>query len=158
MIICVPDNDPELIPVWVEMGRIMYHGTSREASAKIKKEGFRQSPGGMLGRGVYLSPELKKVRAYPKYLSREDRVVIKVEVNLGKVIEIRHQGHRLQKTWHDHGYDTAWCPPESGMVPSGLEEYCVWDPHRIKVLEVNYPYQKRDIREAIQILGDIFKS
>ena len=32
------------------------------------------------------------------------------------------------------GYDTAWVPPHCGMVPSGLEEDCVYDTKRIVVL------------------------
>ncbi len=44
---------------------IMYHGTSRDAAEKIKKSGFQQSPGGMLGRGVYLSRDLQKASRYP---------------------------------------------------------------------------------------------
>ncbi len=109
----------------------MYHGTTREAAEQIKRSGFRQSSGGMLGRGVYLSRDVQKASRYPLDLPESLRVVLRVRVNVGKVKKIDHQGHPLQKTWHDHGYDTAWCPPECGMVPSGLEEDCVWDPDRI---------------------------
>ena len=42
--------------------------------------------------------------------------------------------HPMQKTWMILGYDTAWVPPHCGMVPSGLEEDCVWSPERIIVL------------------------
>uniref|UniRef100_A0A4W5JUA0 Uncharacterized protein n=1 Tax=Hucho hucho TaxID=62062 RepID=A0A4W5JUA0_9TELE len=38
---------------------------------------------------------------------------------------------RRLKTWHDEGYDSAWVPPNCGMVKSGLDENCVWDPNRI---------------------------
>ncbi|KAK1876996.1 putative arabinosyltransferase A, partial [Dissostichus eleginoides] len=47
--------------------------------------------------------------------------------------------HPKQKTWHDDGFDTAWVPPNCGMVKSGLEEDCVWDPSRIKILEIINP-------------------
>ena len=40
----------------------------------------------------------------------------------------------MQKTWMILGYDTAWVPPHCGMVPSGLEEDCVFNPARIVVL------------------------
>lgn len=118
----------------------MYHGTSMEAAKKIRKEGFCQSAGGMLGRGVYLSRDLEKARRYPLNLQAYQRVVLKVRVSVGKVKKIDCQGHPLQNTWHDHGYDTAWCPPKCGMVPSGLEEDCVWDPQRIQVIEMLYPF------------------
>ncbi|XP_051536308.1 uncharacterized protein LOC127430523 [Myxocyprinus asiaticus] len=118
----------------------MYHGTSKEAAAKIKKEGFRQSPDGMLGRGVYLSRDLEKASRYPLDLPVDQRVVLRVKVNVGKVIKIDYQCHPLQKTWHEYGYDTAWCPPKCGMTESGCEEDCVWDPNRIAVIDAIRPF------------------
>uniref|UniRef100_A0A3Q2D2P5 Uncharacterized protein n=1 Tax=Cyprinodon variegatus TaxID=28743 RepID=A0A3Q2D2P5_CYPVA len=118
---------------------IMYHGTTREKAQAISATGFRQSKDGMLGPGVYLSRDLEKASRYPIGHPEEDRVVIMVMVNVGKVIAINYQGHPLQKTWHDHGYDTAWVPPDCGMVKSGLEENCVWDPKRITILQLIKP-------------------
>ncbi|NP_001232913.1 grass carp reovirus (GCRV)-induced gene 2f [Danio rerio] len=118
----------------------MYHGTSMEAAKKIKVNGFQQSSQGMLGRGVYLSRDLEKASRYPLNLQAFQKVVLKVKVNVGKVKRINLQGHPLQTPWHDQGYDTAWCPPNCGMVPSGLEEDCVWDPKRIQVIEIIYPF------------------
>ncbi|XP_063060624.1 uncharacterized protein LOC134453806 [Engraulis encrasicolus] len=118
---------------------IMYHGTSREAAESIQKDGFRPSSDGMLGRGVYLSRDLNKASRYPLNLDKSQRVVIKVEVRVGKVKKIDRQDHPLRKTWHDEGYATAWVPPDCGMVQSGLEEDCVWDPSRITILEVIDP-------------------
>ncbi|XP_036444796.1 LOW QUALITY PROTEIN: grass carp reovirus (GCRV)-induced gene 2e [Colossoma macropomum] len=117
----------------------MYHGTSRAAAQSILVEGFRQSPNGMLGCGVYLSRDLQKASRYPLHLPEHQRVVLRVRVNVGKVKKIDYQGHPLQKTWHNHGYDTAWCPPGCGMVQSGLEEDCVWDPRRIILDSIIYP-------------------
>uniref|UniRef100_A0A3B1JE29 PARP catalytic domain-containing protein n=1 Tax=Astyanax mexicanus TaxID=7994 RepID=A0A3B1JE29_ASTMX len=114
----------------------MYHGTSRSAAESIMAHGFSQSADGMLGRGVYLSRDLNKASRYPLNLPENQRVVLRVKVNVGRVKKIDRQGHPLQRSWHDHGYDTAWCPPECGMVPSGLEEDCVWDPNRIQVIDV----------------------
>ncbi|KAK7143508.1 hypothetical protein R3I93_014614 [Phoxinus phoxinus] len=113
----------------------MYHGTSREVAEKIKVSGFKPSSTGMLGPGVYLSRDLQKASRYPLKLPENQKVVLRVRVNVGKVKKIDRQGHPLQKTWHDHGYDTAWCPPNCGMVPSDLEEDCVWDPKRITVID-----------------------
>ncbi|KAM3597971.1 uncharacterized protein V6R79_011906 [Siganus canaliculatus] len=113
---------------------VMYHGTTRQNARLISDTGFRQSSGGMLGRGVYLSRDLDKASRYPIDHPEHDRVVIKVVVNVGRVKKIDCQGHQLQKTWHDHGFDTAWVPPNCGMVKSGLEEDCVWDPSRIQII------------------------
>lgn len=116
----------------------MYHGTTEKAAEQIKIYGFQPSANGMLGRGVYLSRDLNKASRYPLDNPRE-RVVIRVKVRVGKVKKIDHQHHPMQKTWHNHGYDTAWCPPNCGMVPSGLEEDCVWDPNRITIIDVIPP-------------------
>ncbi|XP_030073565.1 uncharacterized protein LOC115479647 [Microcaecilia unicolor] len=114
----------------------MYHGTSLQAAVSIIQNGFRPSTDGMLGPGVYVSRDIRKAQRYPLNLSPLDRIVLKVRVNVGRVIRIDRQGHPLQKTWRYYGYDTAWVPPNSGMVPSGLTENCVWDPKRVKVLDV----------------------
>ncbi|KAL2096608.1 hypothetical protein ACEWY4_008756 [Coilia grayii] len=143
----IPPGQPRLDSFAIpENDRIytMYHGTSREAAGIILKSGFRQSSGGMLGRGVYLSRDLQKASRYPLDLPETQRVVIRVKVNVGKVKKIDRQGHPLQKTWHDHGYDTAWCPPNCGMVKSGLEEDCVWDPDRISIMDVICPTSYSD--------------
>uniref|UniRef100_A0A3B3YI77 PARP catalytic domain-containing protein n=1 Tax=Poecilia mexicana TaxID=48701 RepID=A0A3B3YI77_9TELE len=119
---------------------VMYHGTTQASAQSILARGFRQSKDGMLGRGVYLSRDLEKASRYPIGHPEWDKVVIKVKVNVGKVKAITKQNHPLQKTWHDHGYDTAWVPPNCGMTESGLEEDCVWDPRRIVILGVIYPF------------------
>lgn len=118
---------------------VMYHGTTSKSARAIKAKGFSQSADGMLGRGVYLSRDLAKASRYPIDHPESDRVVIKVVVNVGKVIAINYQDHPQQKTWHAHGYDTAWVPPNCGMVKSGLEEDCVWDPDRIKIINTINP-------------------
>ncbi|KAG9333075.1 hypothetical protein JZ751_013498, partial [Albula glossodonta] len=67
------------------------------------------------------------------------KVVLKLRVNVGKVKKIDKHGHPLQKTWHQHGYNTAWVPPNCGMVPTGMEEDCVWNPKRIKIVKTIKP-------------------
>ncbi|XP_062407929.1 uncharacterized protein LOC134099153 [Sardina pilchardus] len=138
----------------------MYHGTSKEAAQNIKKNGFNPSSGGMLGQGVYLSRDLQKASRYPLNLHEHERAVLKVVVNVGKVKRIDRQGHPLQKTWHYNGYDTAWCPPKCGMVPSGLEEDCVWDPNRIKVCCIIEPklWEDDDLDSSAEPKLESFKA
>ncbi|KAM3597452.1 uncharacterized protein V6R79_004789 [Siganus canaliculatus] len=140
------DFDPPGGAVWMgcsapvdEQIYVMYHGTTSQNAQMILATGFHQSSGGMLGRGVYLSRDLDKASRYPIDHPEHDRVVIKVVVNVGRVISINYQGHPLQKTWHNYGYDTAWVPPKCGMVKSGLEEDCVWDPRRIQIINAIQP-------------------
>ncbi|XP_078283108.1 uncharacterized protein LOC144608823 [Rhinoraja longicauda] len=118
---------------------VMYHGTYAASAHSICTNGFCQSKDGMLGPGVYVSRDLQKASRYPLDVHISQRVVLKLHVNVGKVKKINYQGHPLQKTWHCHGYHTAWCPPNCGMVESGLEEDCVWDPKRIKVIDIIQP-------------------
>uniref|UniRef100_A0A671KR99 PARP catalytic domain-containing protein n=1 Tax=Sinocyclocheilus anshuiensis TaxID=1608454 RepID=A0A671KR99_9TELE len=116
---------------------IMYHGTTMKNALKIQLgEGFRRSSDGMLGPGVYLSRSRDKASRYPLNAGREQLAILKLSVRVGKVKRIDYQGHPLQKTWHQHGYDTAWVPTNCGMLSSGLEEDCVYDPSRIRVLEI----------------------
>ncbi|XP_039599013.1 uncharacterized protein LOC120521502 [Polypterus senegalus] len=118
---------------------VMFHGTTRRNAQLIRKNGFRPSEDGMLGKGVYVSRDIQKASRYPIGVDPSQRVVLKLNVNVGKVVKIDRQGHQWQKLWHSKGYDTAWVPPDCGMVPSGLEEDCIWDPSRIRVIEVMAP-------------------
>ena len=113
----------------------MYHGTSVANARGIIASGFRQSSGGMLGKGVYVSRDKKKAERYPLNSNASDRVVLEVHVRVGRVKRIDKDNHPMQFNWSTQGYDTAWVPPKCGMkaVPSGLEEDCVFDPKRVKV-------------------------
>ncbi|CAH2320162.1 uncharacterized protein LOC113140540 [Pelobates cultripes] len=113
----------------------MYHGTTLEAAQNIIPYGFQPSSDGMLGKGVYISREASKAERYPLG-EKHDQVILELSVKVGKVKKINHQGHPLQRTWHDGGYDTAWVPHGCGMVESELEEDCIWDPNRIKVIGI----------------------
>ncbi len=116
----------------------MYHGTSVASSRLIIANGFQQSSGGMLGRGVYVSRDVKKAAHYPLLSQNSDRVILRLRVRPGRVKRIDQDNHPLQYTWHTQGYDTAWVPPKCGLtaVKSGLEEDCVFDPKRVQVVGI----------------------
>ncbi|XP_070760427.1 uncharacterized protein [Enoplosus armatus] len=109
----------------------MYHGTSLASARLIIANGFNQSSGGMLGRGVYVSRNKNKADRYGP-------VILELRVRVGRVKRIDKNSPSMQYTWHANGYDTAWVPPNSGLisVPSGLEEDCVFDPKRVKVVGI----------------------
>lgn len=136
---------------------VMYHGTSSQNAQCILQHGFFRSADGMLGPGVYLSRDLQKASGYPRRHPEHDKVVIKVLVSVGNVIAITSQGHPWRTTWHSYGYDTAWVPPNCGMVASGLEEDCVWDPSRIRILQTisPIPSQRSQLGLIPLILGGI---
>uniref|UniRef100_A0A3Q1F106 Grass carp reovirus (GCRV)-induced gene 2p n=1 Tax=Acanthochromis polyacanthus TaxID=80966 RepID=A0A3Q1F106_9TELE len=109
----------------------MYHGTRVSSARLIIANGFKQSAGGTLGQGVYVSRDKKKADGYPALCSPSDRVVLELRVRVGRVKRIDQLGHPLQISWHAQGYDTAWLPPTFG-----LEEDCVFDPKRVKVVGI----------------------
>lgn len=117
---------------------VMFHGTGVASARAIITTGFRQSPKGMLGPGVYVSRDKKKAQRYPLSSNPADRVVLELHVRVGRVKRIDKDGHPMQYTWNQQGYDTAWVPPNCGMkaVPSGLSEDCVYDPKRVKVVAI----------------------
>lgn len=110
---------------------LFYHGTSRSAAESIETEGFRASESGMLGAGVYVSSSYRKALHY----AGSGGVVLMVMVNIKKRgsrnIFIEYQGHLLQNSWQQHGYDLAYVPSGCGMVPSGLEEACFANPAHV---------------------------
>ena len=111
----------------------MFHGTSLENARAILRGGFKASTQGLLGAGVYLSRDMEKARRYGD-------VVVEAVVKVWRVAVIDRPAHRLQRCWHAHGYDAAWVPPHCGVVRSGLEEHCVYDPARIGVLGMHTPH------------------
>ena len=111
--------------------RTGYHGTSAARAASIIESGFRPSAGGMLGAGVYWTDDLRKVGHY------SDGTVLKVSVKCGRTAKITGQGHALQRSWNDQGYDTAWVPAGCGMVQSELSENCTYDPSRVQVVAIS---------------------
>ncbi|XP_014844176.1 PREDICTED: uncharacterized protein LOC106918717 [Poecilia mexicana] len=114
----------------------MFHGTSIASARAIIAGGFQPSSSGMLGKGVYMSRDVKKASNYPLLSNSSDRVIFELRVRVGRVKRIDKDNHPLQYTWSSHGYHTAWVPPNCGMksVPSGLEEDCVFDPKRVTVV------------------------
>ncbi|MEQ2273801.1 hypothetical protein XENORESO_009247 [Xenotaenia resolanae] len=116
----------------------MFHGTSVASARAIITGGFQQSSGGMLGKGVYVSRDMKKAANYPLRSNPNDRVILELRVRVGRVKRIDVDNHPLQFIWSTKGYNTAWVPPNCGMksVRSGLEEDCVFDPKRIKVVGI----------------------
>lgn len=68
----------------------MFHGTSAANASAIEREGFRPSSGGMLGRVVYCSRDLRKARRYGE-------VVLRLSVCLGRVVTIDRQAIHCRK-------------------------------------------------------------
>ena len=84
---------------------VMYHGTTWRNWQRIKQHGFLLSNSASgLGEGVYLTRSERKAEFYRK---SKWGVIVKVRVELGKMVTINRQGHHLQKSWQMAGYDSA---------------------------------------------------
>uniref|UniRef100_A0A8C4X344 Uncharacterized protein n=1 Tax=Erpetoichthys calabaricus TaxID=27687 RepID=A0A8C4X344_ERPCA len=77
----------------------IFHGITKQDEELIKKNGFRPSVDGMLGEG--------------------QQYALKLMANVKIVVKIDMQRHPMQKKSHYCGYDTAWMPPNCGMVIQG---------------------------------------
>eukprot|EP01051_Picozoa_sp_SAG22_P037031 SAG22_NODE_18262_length_290_cov_0.816754_1_plen_91_part_10 len=74
--------------------RVGFHGTTAANAKSILADGFRPSIGGMLGRGVYWSDDIKKTATYG------DGTVLKLHVSPGRTKRIDQNGHPLQQKWY----------------------------------------------------------
>ncbi|CAJ1433496.1 unnamed protein product [Effrenium voratum] len=121
---------------WVRV----FHGTTLDNAKKIQWEGFIPSKNGMLGSGVYVSRDLRKVWNYGRIHKRVKGVVatgviMELEVFVGKLCIVDRQGHTFQRRWREE-FDTAWVPANSGMVHSNREEACVKSAAWIRVVRI----------------------
>lgn len=117
--------------------RLFYHGTSIEAALKIQESGFRvdlsgTNAGDLLGPGIYCTTTLEKALSYAKRKEAHG-VVLELEINLGQCKQLEVNDPMLQ-TWQDNGFDSAWMP--LGANSQGLEENCIKDPKRIKIVNI----------------------
>ncbi|XP_045890198.1 uncharacterized protein LOC123959908 [Micropterus dolomieu] len=137
----------------------MYHGTSVASARLIIANGFKQSSGGLLGKGVYVSRDKKKAERYPLFSLPSNRVIFELCVRVGRVKRIDKDNHPLQLTWSAHGYNTAWVPPNCGLaaVPSGLEEDCVFDPKRVKLVGIAAAPDNTILTELQKLLSETSK-
>ncbi len=72
---------------------VMYHGTDSSNVHSILRHGFRVSQDGMLGKGIYVSEDIDKTKAYGD-------VTLKLVVYVGKTIKIttQSQSNRCHNT------------------------------------------------------------
>ena len=71
---------------------------------------------------------------YPRDIQECRKAILKVEVNIGKWIRVDQQGRSFAANWHEKGYDSFWVPSNCG-----LEEWCIYDPKRSKVIDIIEP-------------------
>jgi hypothetical protein len=139
----------------------MYHATSLKAALCIQAEGFRvpngpsqQKAGALLGPGVYASTTLQKAMKYCD--GPEGGIVFELAVDLGKCKTLE-ENDPMMTTWQQHGYDSAWAPKGAGGLGAGLEENCIKDPKRIKIMQAIAGDTKQLQKAGFKIDGGMIK-
>lgn len=115
--------------------KTFYHGTSVEAALSIQANGFDpersgSNAGALLGKGVYCTTTLQKALHYAGRNPAQG-IIFELEIDLGRCKKLE-RGDPMMTTWQNNGYDSAWAP--GGANTSGLEENCVKDPGRIRIV------------------------
>ena len=103
----------------------LYHGTSLEAALNIQEQGFktdRISHGSNLGRGVYASSSIAKANSYA---TDKTSVVLVLKVDLGRCATTT----RMRTDWNP-AFDSIY------YRNNHADEFCIWDPKRVTVVEV----------------------
>lgn len=107
--------------------KTLFHCTSAENAASIARNGFRCGSSGLAGGGIYLA----ETEEDAKRKAHQHGVVIKCEVDLGKVHKLGFDG------------DESLCLSRlkrmgcnSVSIARKGTEYCVYEPQRVAVVEV----------------------
>ena len=85
---------------------VMYHATEPYRVSSILDNGFKESTGGMLGPGLYVSRDIDKTRSYGD-------VCFKLLVYTGKTRSVTAADE--SGSWRSQ-YDSAYLPPNNDVV------------------------------------------
>ena len=109
---------------------VMYHATKKENVSSILADGFRESTGGMLGPGLYVSRDIDKTRAYGDVCFK-----LLVYIGITKLMaEVDTSGD-----WRSH-HHSAYLPPNNDVVPSKREETCLKSAKQARILGIAYGF------------------
>jgi hypothetical protein len=107
-------------------GTRLYHCTSRSNADSIKRNGFRCGSSGMTGGGIYFAESISDASRK----ARENGVVLECNVDLGRVMDVGRDGDNSLSlsSVRGRGYDSV-------RIPRSGTEYCVYEPHRVRVVD-----------------------
>ena len=109
---------------------VMYHATKKENVSSILADGFRESTGGMLGPGLYVSRDIDKTRAYGDVCFK-----LLVYIGITKLMaEVDTSGD-----WRSH-HHSAYLPPNNNVVASKREETCLKSAKQARILGIAYGF------------------
>eukprot|EP00397_Hematodinium_sp_SG-2012_P044303 GEMP01049450.1.p2 GENE.GEMP01049450.1~~GEMP01049450.1.p2 ORF type:complete len:246 (+),score=71.02 GEMP01049450.1:304-1041(+) len=128
--------NPQRDAYWTSRGiapgkvETVYHGTSKSNAALIQSGGFKPSPGGLLGQGVYVTTDKDKATSFARGHS-DGGVVLKAQANFGSVksVDARNaRAHNYSENSWKNTHDAAFCPSGEGVR---RPEHCVTNPQRV---------------------------
>jgi hypothetical protein len=111
----------------------LYHCTSRADAATIMAEGFCCGTSGLAGGGIYFAETVEAASRK----AHQHGVVLVCDVDLGRVFDTGFNGdstlniQRLNRM----GYNSV-------RLPRNGTEYCVYEPHRVRVVGERHDPQK----------------
>lgn len=133
--------DENLKPTNEEVaGEIVWHGTSLQAARSISDRGFMRSSGGMLGAGIYVTPEIAKAWRYCKDIDLKIVIACRL-TSPGTVYEAKKSpksryGYR-EILEHKKDFVTIVATPSTFGLQFGGSlrntEYCVQYPEQLRV-------------------------
>ena len=110
---------------------ILYHGTSRDTAELIRRDGFKASPHGCLGPGVYVAHHDKAFRFAancPRH-GGDAGVVVKVRITFSNAKYVRGD----DQNWQSQGYDA--CRAEYTSASTRME-WCLKRPGQVEFLAI----------------------
>jgi hypothetical protein len=107
-------------------GTRLYHCTTRSNADSIKRNGFRCGSGGLTGGGIYFAESISDASRK----ARQNGVVLECNVELGRVMDVGFNGDDSLSlsSVRGRGYDSV-------RIPRNGTEYCVYEPHRVRVVD-----------------------
>ena len=121
---------------------VMYHATKKANVESILANGFRESTGGMLGPGLYVSRDIDKTRNYGD-------VCFKLLVYTGKTKKATAAD--TSGSWISE-YDSVYLPPNNDVVPSKREETCLKSAKQARILGIAYGYDSTTMTGKVRNL------
>ena len=121
---------------------VMYHATNASNVESILANGFRESTGGMLGPGLYVSRDIDKTRNYGD-------VCFKLLVYTGKTKKATAAD--TSGSWISQ-YDSVYLPPNNDVVASKREETCLKSAKQARILGVAYGYDSTTMKDKVRNL------
>jgi hypothetical protein len=122
----------------------LWHGTDVSCIKGILKSNFHCGESGMLGGGIYLTPDIGKVWTY-NYSLNNTRYILEVKARLGRVINAGDlpssdytYGKQTRICVWDKGFHSVYAGPEIPRYSNmKYREYCVYHSEQVTLTKIH---------------------